>query len=110
MMDLWPIMSVAIIATIVLVGIIAIWVIVKNLRSGFVLKDERTQRIAGKAAIAALVIGMYFMLALSFIYIASHAFLGYYPFDAGDALIASVLVQSVLFGSLFWYFGRRGER
>lgn len=109
MMDLWSVMSIGIIATIVVVGIIAIWVIVKNLRSGFVLKDERTQRIAGKAAIAALLIGLYFMLALSFIYIASHAFLGYYPFDAGDALIASVLVQSLLFGLLVWYFGRKGE-
>jgi uncharacterized membrane protein len=109
MMDLWPVMSIGIIATIVLVGVIAIWVIVKNLRSGFVLKDERTQRIAGKSAIAALLIGLYFMLALSFIYIASHAFLGYYPFDAGDALIASVLVQSLLFGFLVWYFGRKGE-
>lgn len=109
MMDPWPVMSVVIIATIVLVGVIAIWVIVRNLRSGFVLKDERTQRVAGKAAIAALLVGMYFMLALSFVYIAGHAFLGYYPFDAGEALTASVLIQSVLFGFLFWYFGRKGE-
>jgi uncharacterized membrane protein YjgN (DUF898 family) len=108
-MDIWPIVSIGIIVTIVLIGIIVIWIMVKERKSGFPNKDERTQRINGRAATYSLFIGIYFMLALSFIYIASHAFLGYYPFDAGDALIASVLVQSILMLVLRWYFGRKGE-
>jgi hypothetical protein len=108
-MDIWPIVSIGIIVTIVLIGIIVIWIMVKERKSGFPKKDERTQRINGRAATYSLFIGIYFMLALSFIYIASHAFLGYYPFDAGDALIASVLVQSILMLVLRWYFGRKGE-
>jgi hypothetical protein len=48
------------------------------------------------------------MLVLAFVYIAVHELLGYYPFDAGDALIASVMVQSVAMLLLSWYFSRKG--
>lgn len=108
-MDIWPIVSIGIIVTIVLIGIIAIWIIVKERKSGFPKKDERTQRITGRAATYSLFIGIYFMLALSWIYIVGKELLGYYLFDAGYALIASILVQSISMLVLRWHFGRKGE-
>jgi len=108
-MDIWPIVSIGIIITIVLIGIIAIWIIVKERKSGFPSKDERTQRITGRAATYSLFIGLYFMLALSWIYIVGRELLGYYLFDAGSVLVASVLVESVSMLVLRWHFGRKGE-
>jgi len=109
MMDLWSIVSIGIIAIIVLIGVLLAWRIVKDRRSGYPRQDERTQRIAGKAATYSLYIGIYFMLALLYAYIAGRELLGYYLFDAGYALVATVLVQSVAVLVLRWYFGRKGE-
>ena len=108
-MDIWPIVSIGIIITIVLIGIIAIWIIVKERKSGFPSKDERTQRITGRAATYSLFIGLYFMLTLSWIYIVGRELLGYYLFDAGSVLVASVLVESVSMLVLRWYFNRKGD-
>ena len=108
-MDLWPIASIGIIAVIVSIGVFLIWRVRKDRRSGYPPKDERTQRITGKAATYSLYIGLYFMLALAAVFIIGRELLGYYLFNAGDALVASVLVQSVTLAVLSWYLGRKGE-
>jgi len=109
-MDLsWPIVSVGIVAMIVLIGVLLVWRIAKDRRSGYPSGDERTQRITGKAATYSLYIGMYFMLALLLVFIAGRELLGYYLFNAGDALVASVLVQSVMLLVLRWYLDRKGD-
>jgi hypothetical protein len=109
MMDLWPIVSIGIIAIIVLIGVLLAWKIVKDRRSGYPRQDERTQRITGKAATYSLYIGSYFMIVLLYVYIAGRELLGYYLFDAGYALVATVLVQSVALLVLRWYFERKGD-
>jgi hypothetical protein len=106
---LWPIVSVAIVALIVLIGILLVWRIVKDRRSGYPSQDERTRRITGKAATYSLYIGLYFMIALLLVFIVGRELLGYYLFNAGDALVASVLVQSVMMLVLRWYLERKGE-
>lgn len=108
-MDLWITAIVLIGVVVVLIGTIAVWRIVKDRRSGFPSKDERTQRITGKAATYSLYIGLYFMIALSWIYIVGTELLGYYLFDAGYALIASLLVETISLLVLRWHFGRKGE-
>lgn len=109
-MDLvWPIVSVGIVAMIVLIGVLLVWRIVKDRRSGYPSQDERTQRITGKAATYSLYIGLYFMIALLLIFIAGRGLLGYYLFNAGDGLVASVLVQSVTLLVLRWYLERKGD-
>ena len=108
-MNLW-IAAIALIgAIVVLIGIIAIWKIVKDRRSGFPSKDERTQKITGRAATYSLIIGIYFMLALSWIYIVGTQLLGYYLFDAGSVLVASLLVETISMLVFRWHFGRKGE-
>jgi hypothetical protein len=106
---LWSIVSVGIIAVIILVGFLFAWRIVKDRRSGFPTKDERTQRITGRAATYSLYLGLYFMIALAFAFIIGRELAGYYLFNAGDALVASVLVQSMSWAALRWYFERKGD-
>ena len=106
---LWPIVSVGIVAIMVLIGVLTVWKIGKDRRSGYPLGDERTQRISGKAATYSLYIGLYFMIALLLVLIAGRELLGYYLFNAGDALVASVLVQSLTWLVLRWYLERKGD-
>lgn len=106
---MWPIVSVGIVAMIVLIGVLLVWRTVKDRRSGFPLQDERTQRITGKAATYSLHIGLYFMIALLSVFIVGRELLGYYLFNAGDALVASVLVQSVTLLVLHWYLERKAD-
>jgi hypothetical protein len=106
---LWPIASIGIITVIVLIGVLVIWRIIKNRKSGYPSGDERTQRITGKAATYSLLLGLYFMIALLLVYIVGRELLGYYLFNAGDALVASVLLQSVTMLVLRWYFERKGD-
>ena len=105
----WPIASIGILAIIILVGVFVIWKILKDRRSGFPLKDERTQRITGAAATYAFYIGSYFMIALMLANILSREFLGTYLLEEGYALIASILVNSLTFLGLRMYFDRKGD-
>jgi hypothetical protein len=105
----WPVASGGILAIIILVGVFVIWKILKDRRSGFPLKDERTQRITGTAATYAFYIGLYFMIALMLANILSREFLGTYLLEGGYALIASILVQSLMFLGLRMYFDRKGD-
>jgi len=106
---IWPITSVAIAATIVLIAILLFWKIYKERKSGFPLKDERTSKITGRAATYSLYLGSYFILALLFMFIIGREFYGLPDIDAGYPLIASLLVYNVSFLVLRWYLGRKGE-
>ena len=110
MVDLpWSGVSFGILAIIVLLGVFFIWRMSKELRSGFPLKDERTQVITGRAATYAFYIGSYFMIALMLMNILSREFRREYLLDAGYALVISVLVQSLTFIALRLYFERKGD-
>jgi hypothetical protein len=106
---LWPIASIGIVAMMVLIGVLLVWRIRKDRRSGYPSGDERTQRITGRAAAYSLPIGLYFMTALLLVHIVGRELLGYYLFNAGDALVASMLVQSVTWLVFRWYLERKGE-
>jgi hypothetical protein len=105
-------MGFGILATIVLVGVFAIWRILKDRRSGFPAKDERTQKVTGRAATYAFYIGSYFMIALMLTNILSQELLGV-PFPGeryqGYPLIVSVIVQALTFLGFRMYFDRKGD-
>ncbi len=110
MIDLpWPVMSIVILAVIVLVGILVIWRILKDRKSGVPAQDERTKKITGKAATYAFFIGSYFMIALMAANLMNREFLGFPLLDAGYALVISILVQSLTFLGLRLYFNRKGD-
>jgi magnesium-transporting ATPase (P-type) len=105
----WPITSIGIAILIVLIGLLAVWRIRKDRKSGFPSGDERTQRITGKAATYALFIGSYFTLALMFMLIFGRELYNLQNVDAGYLLIATLLVSNVSFLILRWVFGRKGD-
>ena len=105
----WPIVSIGIVALIVLVGVLLVWRLLKDRKSGFPSADERTQRITGKAALCALLIGNYFTLALMFMLIFGRELYDLQNVDAGYLLIATLLVSSISFLVLSWFFGRKGD-
>ena len=102
-------MSIGILATIVLIGVYVIWKIQKELRSGFPLKDERTQRINWKASYYALYLGLYFMIALMLGNVLSRELRGVYLLDGWYALIFSILVQSLMYIGFNLYFERKED-
>jgi len=106
---MWPVVSIGIAAIIVLLGILLVWKIYKDRKSGFPMRDERTLKITGRAATYALYVGSYFILAFLFILIIGKEFYGFAEVEAGYPLIAALLVYNVSFGVLRWYFGRKGE-
>ena len=104
----WPLMSGGILLTGILLGVYAIWRILENRRSGFPARDERTQKITGRSATYVFYIGSYFMVALMVANLINLEFQGIPLLDTGYALAISVLVNSLTFGGLRWYFDRKG--
>jgi len=105
----WIFVSIGILATIVLIGVLAIWKILKDKKLGFPTKDERTQKITGIAATYAFYIGSYFMVALMLMNILSTEFLGASILDTGYAIISSILVSNLTFLIVRWHFNRKGD-
>jgi divalent metal cation (Fe/Co/Zn/Cd) transporter len=109
MVSPWPVASGGILAIIVIVGVFVIWRMLRDLRSGVPLRDERTQRITGTAATYAFYIGSYFMVALMLANLLNLEFLGTPLLDTGYALVVSILVNSLTFLGLRVYFNRKGD-
>ena len=105
----WSVVSIGILATIVLIGIFALWKMFKDKRSGFPLKDERTQKITGTAATYAFYIGSYFMIALMGVNLLNQEVTGVALLETGYALVISVLVQSLTFLGIQTYLNRKGD-
>ncbi len=108
-MNVWTIASYGIAAIIITLGIVLLWKIRRDKMTGFPSQDERTQKINGKAASYALYIGQYFTLALLGITFMSQELYGSPAFEAGYALIASLLSYSISLLGLRWYFNRKGD-
>jgi uncharacterized membrane protein len=105
----WIIGSVAILATAILIGIIFIWIRLKERKSGFPITDERTQRINEKAAFYSLFMGLYFMIAYLFVTMIGREFFAMPEIEAGYPMIVSLLVFSVSYIAIRWYLNRKGE-
>lgn len=109
---IWPIASITILVLIILIGVLALWktsAMIKEKKAGFPLKDERTQKLNGKAAYYAMFICQYFILAYLWITFAGKEFFGMPEIEAGYPLIAALLVSALSFFVLRLYFGRKGE-
>jgi hypothetical protein len=107
--SIWPIVSIANIALIILIGVLVIWKMLKEKKSGLPLKDERTQKLNGKAAYYAMFVCQYFMLAYVWVILVGSEFFGMPEIEAGYPLIAALLVSTLSFIVLRSYFGRKGE-
>jgi hypothetical protein len=106
---LWPVIMVLVASLAVIIGIITIWKTHRERKLGFPRSDERTQRITGKAAFYSLYIGLFFMFAVLLALLVGKEFFGFPDLDAMPALNSSILVFSVSFLVLRWYFNRKGD-
>ena len=105
----WPVASVGILVTIVLIGIFVIWRLLKEKKSGFPLKDERTQKITGTTATYTFYISSYFTLALMLANLLNLEFTGAPLLETGYALLISVMVQSLTFIGIQAYLHRKSD-
>jgi len=107
--DLWPIVSISIALTVIVIGVLYVLMISRERKAGYPLQDERTSRINGKAALGAYYISAFFMAAEMLWMIFVREFLGLPEPDTGYMLLAAMLVLSGSFGGLRWYYGRKGD-
>ena len=110
MSDLWFALGAILLpAILMLVGILIIWRLLKDKKSGFPVADERTRRISGRAASYALIIGSYFMIAMIALLTIGQEFPGLPVLAPRYALVASLLTLDLSFLGLRWYFGRKAD-
>ena len=110
MSDLWFALGAILLpAILMLVGILIIWRMLKDKMSGFPVADERTRRINGKAASYALIIGSYFMIAMTALLTLGQEFPGLPVLAPRYALVASLLTLDLSFLGLRWYLGRKAD-
>lgn len=105
----WPIILVVTACLIILIGIIVVWRTLKDRKSGVPSSDERTSRITQKTAYYSWYIGVFYMIAVLLIYIVGREFFGFPVLDEMVALNSSILVFSVSFLILRFYFNRKGD-
>ena len=93
----------------VIIGAITIWRTRRERKAGFLRSDGRTSKITGKAAFYSLYIGLFFMIAILLTLVVGKEFFQFPDLDAMPALNASLLVFSLSFLVLRWYFNRKGD-
>jgi len=105
----WPIILIVNAVLVLLVGVLVLWKIHKDKKSGYPIQDERTTKINGKAAIGTYYINLAFMISLALFVTFGTEFLALPELDAGWAIIAIMLVSGISYGLLSWYYSRKGD-
>jgi cytochrome b561 len=95
---------------VILLAVIVLWKIRRESKSGYPRQDERTSKLSGKAAFTAFWISYAYMLSLMLWNIIGTEFLGLPESDAGWYILSIMLVSSISFGLLRWYYGRKGDQ
>jgi hypothetical protein len=84
------------------------WVITER-RAGLPIADERSQLVDGKAAKLTLIVGICFMMALTYYDIAAQ-FITLPTKNAAIYLAASAMFMLSFFGLSRWYYGKKRSR
>ena len=106
----WPIILVLNAVIIILVAIFVIWKLQKEKKAGYPMKDERTSKIQGKAALGTYYITLAFMVSILLWNIFGNEFIAFLPeLEVGWTVIAIMLVSGFSFGLLSWYYAKKGE-
>ena len=73
------------------------------------MKDERTSKIQGKAALGTYYITLAFMVSIMLWNIFGNEFLSLPELETGYTVIAVMLVNGISFALLSWYYAKKGE-
>ena len=106
---IWPTILILNAVIIILLAIFVIWKVQKDKKSGYPMKDERTSKIQGKAALGTYWINFTFMVSLLILNIVGNEFLGLPELEMGWTVIAIMLVSGISFALLSWYYAKKGE-
>jgi uncharacterized membrane protein len=104
----WPTILILNAVLVLLVGVLVLWKLNKEKKSGYPIKDERTIKISGKAAIGTYWISLAFMILLALFIIFGTEFLALPELEAGWA-IAIMLVSGISNALLSWYYSKKGD-
>jgi dolichyl-phosphate-mannose--protein O-mannosyl transferase len=105
----WPIILILNAVVIILLGIFVIWKTQRDRRAGYPLKDERTSKIQGKAALGTYYISLAFMISILILIIVGNEFLNLPEIETGWTVITIMLVSGISYGLLSWYYAKKGE-
>ena len=94
---------------IILLAIFVIWKLQKDKRAGYPVKDERTSKIQGKAALGTYFINLSFMISILVWTIVGNEFLSLPELETGWTVIAIMLASGISFALLSWYYAKKGE-
>jgi len=106
---IWPTILILNAVLVVLVGVLVLWKLHKDKKSGYPINDERTIKIRGKAAIGTYYISLAFMISITFFILFGTEFLALPELEAGWAIIAIMLVTGISNALLSWYYSRKGD-
>jgi uncharacterized membrane protein len=105
----WPIILIVNAVLVLLVGVFVLLKIHRDKKSGYPVKDERTLKISGRAALGTYYINLAFMISLALFNIFGKEFLALPELDAGWAIIAIMLVSGFSYGLLSWYYSKKED-
>jgi UDP-N-acetylmuramyl pentapeptide phosphotransferase/UDP-N-acetylglucosamine-1-phosphate transferase len=105
----WPTILILNAVIIILLAIFVIWRVQKEKKSGYPMKDERTSKIQGKAALGTYYITLAFMISVLILNIVGKEFLSLPELEMGWTVIAIMLVMGFSFALLSWYYAKKGE-
>lgn len=103
----WPFISIMIGGVLIALLAVYLFKIRRELKSGFPLQDERTERIQGKAAIGTYYVTFIFIVILELWMVFSTEVPILPEVDTGYTLIAVMLVMGFSFGLLSWLYARK---
>jgi UDP-N-acetylmuramyl pentapeptide phosphotransferase/UDP-N-acetylglucosamine-1-phosphate transferase len=105
----WPVILVLNAVVIILFAIFVIWRLQKDKRAGYPIRDERTSKIQGKAALGTYYISLSFMVSVLVWTIVGNEFLRLPELETGWTVMAIMLVSGISFALLSWYYAKKGE-
>ena len=105
----WPTILILNAVIIILLAIFVIWRVQKEKKAGYPMKDERTSKIQGKAALGTYYITLVFMISVLILNIVGKEFLSLPELEMGWTVIAIMLVMGFSFALLSWYYAKKGE-
>jgi UDP-N-acetylmuramyl pentapeptide phosphotransferase/UDP-N-acetylglucosamine-1-phosphate transferase len=105
----WPTILILNAMIIILLAIFVIWRVQKEKKAGYPMKDERTSKIQGKAALGTYYITLAFMISVLILNIVGKEFLSLPELEMGWTVIAIMLVMGFSFALLSWYYAKKGE-
>ncbi|MBN1683158.1 hypothetical protein JW865_06365 [Candidatus Bathyarchaeota archaeon] len=106
----WPIISLFIGGTLIAFLALYLFKIRRELKAGYPLKDERTERITGKAAMGTYYVTLFFLVAQCFWILLGYEVMHLPEIEAGWYSISTMMVMGFSFGILNWYYVRKEEQ